>query len=176
MEPFVGEIRLFSFERIPQGWAACDGSLLPVQSNMVLFSLLGIQYGGDGRTNFGLPDLRGRVPVHLSPSIPQGSKGGQESVALTAAQLPPHTHQVNAYSTPGNTAAVASAFPAQSAKLAKATQPAPNIYGPPTAFVTIDPSSVAPSGGTTAQPHENRQPLIALTYCIATTGLYPPRN
>jgi microcystin-dependent protein len=179
VDNFIGEVRLFAFGRVPSGWVVCDGRILPIATNQALFALLGTQYGGDGRTTFAIPDLRGRIPVQKSASLPQGSKGGSESVTLTNTQLPLHTHFVSAYSTNGNTGALASGFPAQcsSPSITPAPPPAPAEYGSAANLLSISPASIASSGSTTAViAHENRQPSIALNYCLATTGVYPSRS
>ena len=179
MENFLGEIRLFAFGQAPRGWVVCDGRILPISTYQALFSLLGIQYGGDGKTTFAIPDLRGRVPVQKSTSLPQGMNGGSESVTLTNTQLPLHAHFVSAYSTNGNTGALASGFPAQcsSPSVTPAPPPAPNEYGPASSLISISPASISSSAGTTTVvAHENRQPTIALNYCMATTGVFPSRT
>lgn len=169
MDPFLGELRLFGFNFAPLGWAQCQGQLLAIPSNSALFALLGTQYGGDGRTTFALPDLRGRVALGagqgagLSP-YPQGQMGGQEQVTLQPAQLPPHNHSVAASSSatgknPSN------AFPA--------VTPDGVSYGT-AADISMSPTMVGGGGG--SQSHENRQPYIALNWCIALQGIFPPRN
>lgn len=178
MDPFLGEIRLFSFQNIPKGWHACDGTLLPIQQNSALFALLGTMYGGNGVNNFALPDLRGRVPIHASQTIPQGTKDGTESVTLVQANLPPHPHIVSAFTAAGNTGGVLNNWPASDnipGNVTPAPAPAPNLYvQSPGSLVPLDPSSVSSTGNSGS--HENRQPSMALNYCIAVTGLFPPRN
>jgi microcystin-dependent protein len=178
LDYFLGEIRLFAFGQAPNDWIVCNGQSLPIQSNVALYSLLGTTYGGDGKTTFNVPDLRGRVPVQISQTIKQGFAGGTETVTLTTAQ---HSHPVKAYSTAGNSGALASAFPAQNTVPSATPAPpaASNLYGAASAnnLVSISPASVSNSGSV-ANPtaHENRQPTIAMNYCIATVGLFPPRN
>ncbi len=183
MDPFVGEIRLFSFQKVPVGWLACQGQVLQIQQYQALYSLLSIQYGGDGKTTFQLPDLRGRVPVHfgLNPVTQtvykQGTMGGAEGVTLTALQMPEHTHTVNCYSTAGNTTNPNSAFPALLTLVGTSGVPVPSMYIPPGGGQTLVPLNTAALdsvGGGGA--HENRQPYMAGNYCIATSGLYPSRN
>ena len=179
MDNYLGEIRLFAFAKAPNGWVACNGQLLQVTTNQALFALLGNRYGGDGKTTFGVPDLRGRVPLQLNSQFAQGTAAGTETVALTTAQLPAHNHSVSAYNTAGNTGALASGYPAQvaSPSITPAPPPAPNMYGPVNTPVVVDPASVGSSGASSTTPaaHENRQPTIAMNYCIATLGLFPSR-
>ncbi|MEO7589168.1 MAG: tail fiber protein [Arachnia sp.] len=168
MDPILGELRLFGFMFAPSGWASCQGQLMPISSNTALYSLLGTTYGGDGRTNFALPDLRGRLPLGSGhgPGLSdytQGQLGGQEQVTLQAGQLPAHNHTVAASSSatgknPSN------AFPA--------VTPDGVSYGT-SADMSMNPTMVG--GGGAGQPHENRQPFIALNWCIATQGVYPSR-
>lgn len=177
MDAFVGEIRLMGFPFAPKGWAYCQGQLLPINTNQALFSLLGTQYGGDGRTTFALPDLRGRVILGVgaasgSPSYVQGQIGGVETVGLTQQQLPAHAHSFQG-----------TIKTAQAAEYAEpdATLPA---AGTITQFATGTPNaslnagalagSTSPSGG--SQPHDNRQPLIAMNYAIALQGYFPSRG
>lgn len=169
MDPFVGEIRLFGFNFAPRGWAFCDGSLLAIAQNTALFSLLGTMYGGDGRTTFGLPDLRGRVPLGFGqgPGLTartQGESAGSETVTLTPPQLPPHGHTVAAAST-ATTKNPAGAVPAFTA--------GGTSYG---AAPDLSMSPAMIGGGGTSQPHPNMQPYLALNWCIALTGIFPPRN
>ena len=160
MQPFLGEIRIFSFDKpIPPGWHLCDGSLLPINQNTQLFSILGTTYGGNGQTTFAIPDLRGRTPMHFSKAKKQGSKGGLESVTLAEAAIPKHTHAVTASSANGNVAT------AQGNVLASAP-----IYAGPSNLQPINPQTVSTTGG---QPHENRQPWLCLAFCIALQGDFP---
>lgn len=169
MEPFVGQISLFGFNFAPRGWALCQGQLLPIAQNTALFSLLGTTYGGDGRTTFALPDLRGRMPIGFGqgPGLSQyvqGQVGGQEQVTLQAAQLPAHNHAVAASSaTTGKNPS--NAIPA--------VTPDGASYGT-TADMSMSPTMVG--GGGAGQPHENRQPYLALNWCIALDGIYPSRD
>jgi len=185
MEPTLAEVRLFAGNFAPRGWAFCDGQLLPINQNQALFSLLGTIYGGDGRTTFGLPDLRGRVP--LGPrngpglsSYREGQRGGVESVSLTNAELPSHRHGVAmgltltrpASTTPSDsTLPIASAVPGATSMPAYSNAGANTqmLAGPIAGGVTLQ----ASGGG---QPHENRQPLLGLNYIIALQGLFPSRS
>lgn len=183
MDPFIGEIRLFSFQKVPTGWFACQGQLLDAKQYQALFVLLSNQYGGDGKTTFGLPDLRGRVPVHFGMNPVSntvysiGRTGGIESVTLTSANMPVHNHTVNCYDTGANTVNPNSAFPAVLTPAAGTTADMPNMYMAPTASqttVALSAAAISTVGGGAA--HENRQPYIAMNYCIAAVGMYPPRN
>lgn len=170
-DPFLSEIRIFGFNFAPRGWAQCDGQLLPINQYQSLYSLLGTTYGGDGRTTFALPDLRGRVPVSPGNSgagtnITYGAKTGQETVALTSAQLPQHTHVAQASSTDGNN-------PLPAGKVLAAT-PAQIWRDPDTSMTSLKTGTVANAGG--GQPHDNMQPFLALNYCIALQGNFPSRN
>lgn len=179
MDYYLGEIRLFAFGQVPNDWVVCNGQSLQINSNAALYSLLGTKYGGNGQTTFNVPDLRGRVPLQVSQTIQQGVAGGAETVALTTAQLPQHNHPVMAYGTAGNSGALLSAFPAQNTT-PPVTPPPPaaaNLYGAPNNLVSISPDSVSSSGaGPVPIAHENRQPTIAMNYCISTVGIFPPRS
>lgn len=169
MDPFIGEIRLFGFNYAPRGWAMCQGQLLPISPNTALFALLGTQYGGDGRNTFALPDLRGRVPIGVGQGTgtspyQQGQTGGQEQVTLQPPQLPPHNHTV---------AASASATGKNPSNALPAVTPDGASYGT-TADMSM--SSTMVGGGGNGQPHENRQPYLALNWCIALEGIFPPRD
>ena len=165
-EGFLGEIRLFGFNFAPRNWALCDGQILPINQNQSLYALLGTIYGGDGRTSFALPDLRGRVPISPDAGIPTGGKGGEEAVSLTAAQIPAHVHSLNASSD----TATANAPTGQ--VLAAST--GANLYGPPLSLAAMSPNSITQAGG--GQAHDNMQPYLAVNFCICLYGLFPSRN
>ena len=164
-EPFLGEIRILSFAFAPRGWASCEGQLLPISQNQALFALLGTQYGGDGRVTFALPDLRGRVPVHIGGGIAQGQHAGAESITLAIAEMPSHGH------------ARASSLQATSLNAAAnvpAGQPRRGV-----ARYTNTGTPVALGGATVAgggQPHTNVQPSLVLNFAIALQGLFPSRD
>ena len=168
MDPFVGEITLFAFGRTPQGWMPCNGQVLNIAQYAALASLLGATYGGDGKTTFGLPDLRGKVVVNQgvssSTSYPIGLTGGAESVALTIATIPPHSHTMRAVNT----------TPATNSPLGQMlAQSITPLYATSTNTQALAAGSMTQTGSGLA--HENRQPSIALQFCIATVGLYPSR-
>ena len=173
-EPFVGEIRMFAGNFAPRGWAGCEGQLLAVSQNDALFSLLGTQYGGDGETTFGLPDLRGRIPIHqgsgpgLSPRN-IGSRGGQEWVTLTSVQVPAHNHNFRAVSgqatenSPGSdlTLAQSVGFP---------------LYTPPQNLVAMPISAISITGSSLPQPHANLMPYLCINFIIALIGVFPSQS
>jgi microcystin-dependent protein len=163
-DPFIAEIKAVSFNYAPRGWALCNGQLLPINQNQALFSILGTTYGGDGRTTFALPDLRGRVPVHIGGEIPLGVKTGEENHTITPAEMPQHTHRVHA------SGQHASLDDPSGAVWAAATNP---LYAGG-ANAVMHPSSVTTVGG--SQPHLNLQPYLVINFIIALVGIYPPRN
>ncbi|MBD0381959.1 phage tail protein [Paenibacillus sedimenti] len=163
--PFLGEIRLFSLGYAPKGWAQCNGQLLPINQNQALFSLLGTTYGGDGRTTFALPDLRGRVPVHAGPGITLGEVGGEEAHTLLESEMPSHTHLARA------TTKEADSDDPNNVYWASLTVSGYS-YNPPN--VTMSPQALAVAGG--SRPHENRQPYTVVNYCIALLGIFPSPN
>jgi microcystin-dependent protein len=170
-EPFVGEIRMFAGNFAPRGWAFCDGQLLAVSQNDALFSLLGTIYGGDGRTTFGLPDMRGRIPLHAGqgPGLSQrrlGAKAGAENVTLTVNQLPSHTHQFNA----------STALALESTPQGHVTglSGIAEIYTEGDAVVAMSSASVTNIGG--SRSHTNLQPFLCVNFIIALFGIYPSRH
>ena len=171
-EPFLAEIRLFGFAFAPLGWAQCDGQILPINQNQSLYSLLGTTYGGDGRTSFALPDLRGRAAAHVgvSPdgvSKNLGSKGGAETVAVAIAETPAHSHTVIADASPADSNNASGKQYAQTG--------APIYHTPdPSNAVAMNGAVVATTGA--GLGHENMQPYLAINFCIATRGLFPSRN
>jgi microcystin-dependent protein len=163
-EPFLSEIRIVSFSFPPKGWALCNGQLMPILQNQALFSLLGTTFGGDGRDNFALPDLRGRVPIHAGGGHTLGERAGAESVTLSSTQIPQHTHTIRAISGSATTNDPSNAALASSAA----------VYHAPASLVNINPGSVSQSGG--SQPHTNLQPFLVLNFCIALQGIFPSPN
>ena len=164
-EPFLAEIRLMSFEFPPKGWALCNGQLLPINQNQALFALLGTNYGGNGQVNFALPDLRGRVPIHSSPSHWLGRVGGEQAHTVSIAELPVHTHPVAASSsTTGGSAGPSG----------RHLGGGNNVYRPGSASTSLHPASVSSVGG--GQAHQNMQPFLTLSFCIALQGIFPSQS
>ncbi|HNL39145.1 MAG TPA: tail fiber protein [Saprospiraceae bacterium] len=164
--PFLAEIKLFSFNFAPKGWALCNGQLMPINQNQALFSLLGTTYGGDGRVNFGLPDLRGRVPMHVGNGHVQGERAGEEAHTLSVGEMPVHNHIVNAVApndSSGNTNLPANA-------LLSNTAPA-ELYASGPGSLSPVAQTISVAGG--SQPHENRQPFLVLNFCVALQGIFP---
>ncbi len=172
MEPFIGQIFIVGFNFAPRYFATCDGQLLSIAQNTALFSLLGTMYGGDGRTTFALPDLRGRVPIHMGegPGIParsQGENGGSASVTLTTQNMPAHTHSLNAVSESGNVGSPQNALLAATGSL----DPEYRASGTP---VPMSAQSIGQAG--VSQPFNTMPPYLVLNYVIALQGIFPSRN
>jgi microcystin-dependent protein len=165
-EAYLGEIRMFSGSYAPQNWALCNGQLLSISQNSPLFSLLGTAYGGDGVNTFALPDLRGRAPMHQASAYPLGQLGGTESVTLTQAQMPAHTHAAAAMSANGTSSAPAAQYWAGNAEFSCYSKATPNT--------PFNQAALAPAGGNL--PHENMMPFVTVSFIIATTGIYPSPN
>ncbi|MFN8633982.1 MAG: tail fiber protein [Chloroflexota bacterium] len=163
-EPFLSEVRIMSFTFAPKGWALCNGQLLPINQNQALFSLLGTTFGGDGRVNFALPDLRGRTPIHVGSGHTLGERGGEQAHTLSISELPQHTHTANAVSTPATTNT-----PGPALMLAQST--GDQMYGPASNLVAMASNMVANVGG--SQAHLNMQPFLTLSFCIALQGIFP---
>ncbi|NVD70704.1 phage tail protein [Duganella sp. BJB1802] len=167
MDPYLGEIRIMAFNFVPRGWARCDGQILSIQQNQALFSLLGTNYGGDGIRTFALPDLRGRIPLHANgASYWLGQAGGEDAHTLTNAEMPAHSHALQGSGAPAVTGAPANAVLGTKGRLGR------DLMGP--ANSTLAPAALSVAGGN--QPHENMQPYLPLTFAIALTGIFPPRN
>lgn len=169
---FIGEIKIFSFTFAPKFWALANGQLLPINQNQALFSLLGTTYGGNGQTNFALPNLQNRTPIHMGTSVfgsyPQGGTGGAAAHPLAAAELPAHSHALMATTT---NAAITPIGPDAAIPAAAAHQPYRSGAAVP---VAMRPNLVTNAGG--GQAHENRQPFLTLNFCIALSGIFPSRN
>lgn len=173
MDPFVAEIRIFPFNFAPKGWAFCDGQILPLSQNTALFSLLGTTYGGDGKSNFALPDMQGNAPMHpgQGPGLSLhdlGETGGSETVSLLESEIPSHAHTLRG-----------------DANVSESPDPSANSLGRGSSInayqttsnanlVSMAPEALAPAGGD--QPHNNMQPYLTLNFCIALQGVYPPRT
>jgi len=174
-EPFLAEVRIFGFNFAPRSWAQCDGQILPINQNQSLYSLLGTTYGGDGRTTFGLPELRGRTPIHVGTSGTAGStnhalgqKSGVEDVTLAEPQIPSHKHKVQGTVTEANQSQPEGRMFAQSTVTGIANwSSAPGSGNTQSGFIQN-------TGGT--QQHNNMQPYLAVNFCIALQGLFPSRN
>ncbi len=166
-EPFLAEVKIFGFNFAPRGWAKCDGQILPINQNQSLYSLLGTTYGGDGRTSFGLPDLRGRTPIHKSSSHPLGQKGGEEMHSLNVTEMPAHGHTMPALNVAGEDSETEEQLPATGES---------NAYRPASGLtpVAMGADTIGNAGG--GQGHNNMQPLTVLNFCIALQGLFPSRN
>jgi microcystin-dependent protein len=167
-EPFLSEIRIMSFVFPPKGWALCNGQLLPINQNQALFSLLGTTFGGDGRVNFALPDLRGRTPIHVGSGHTLGERGGEQAHTLSIAELPTHTHVLS-----GTSAAAATGSPA-GGLLAQTDATTGDVYGAAASLVAMAPQAIANVGG--SQAHLNMQPFLTLSFCIALQGIFPSPN
>lgn len=167
MEPYISEIKLFPWDWAPKYWALCNGALLPINQYQALFALIGTTYGGNGVTNFALPDLRGRTPIHSGTGYALGQMAGNETVTLNINELPMHNHMF---------AGVASAGTALNplGHLLANNSGNNNCYGPPNNLQPLNPASIASVGGNL--PHENMQPYLVLNYCIAVQGVFPSRN
>ena len=165
-EPFLSEIRLMSFVFAPKGWALCNGQLLPINQNQGLFSLLGTTFGGDGRVNFALPDLRGRTPIHVGAGHTLGERGGEQAHTLSITEIPTHTHALSASNNNATTD-----MPATNVIMGQASI---DMYRSPTNLVALEPGSVSNTGG--SQAHLNMQPFLALSFCIALQGIFPSPN
>jgi microcystin-dependent protein len=168
-EPFLAETRIMSFDFAPQGWATCNGQLLPINQNQALFSLLGTTFGGDGRVNFALPDLRARTPIHFGNNYTLGQRGGEQAHTLTISELPTHKHTLI-----NTNQAVDTNIPSNGASVLGNT--APNqVYNSSGQNLTgMNPASVSNIGG--SQAHLNMQPFLALNFCIALQGIFPSPN
>lgn len=179
MEEYMGAITLFAGGVVPKGWYPCDGRLLSIPQNQSLYSLLGTNYGGDGKTTFGLPDLRGRAIVGSGPTIythyNNGASGGSETVPLAPHEVPTHTHMVAVSNIAGNATVVAGSVIAATAQTTNLPT-APNIYSDvgTGAVAALGSGSIGTTGGNL--PHNNMQPFLVLNYCICAVGVYPSRN
>jgi microcystin-dependent protein len=166
-EPFLSEIRMMSFGFPPKGWATCDGQLLPINQNQALFSLLGTTYGGDGRVNFGLPNLQGRVPIHMGGGHVLGERGGEQAHTLSIAELPTHVHSLN-----GSSTAATTVTPDTNTVLS-ASNPQ-SVYGLSANVTAMSPSAIGSIGG--SQAHTNMEPFLVISFCIALQGIFPSQN
>jgi microcystin-dependent protein len=166
-EPFMGELRMMSFNFPPKGWALANGQFLPINQNQALFSLLGTTYGGNGQTTFALPNLQGRVPVHMSSGFTLGQAGGETAHTVTMSEMAQHLHLYNASS-------VAATTNTPTSSLGLATSAGSFLYGAPANLVPMSPDAVTFVGG--SQPHNNMQPYLTISFCIALQGIFPSQN
>ncbi len=164
-DPFIGEIKVISFNFPPKGWAFCNGQLLPINQNQALFSILGTVYGGDGRTTFALPNFQSRLPLHQGNGFTLGQRGGEAAHTLTIQEMPTHVHPPNAQSTASS--------PGQS-PVGAIWATAPNVAFAPAPNLQMNPAAVANSGG--SQPHNNESPYLVLNFIIALVGIFPSQN
>lgn len=165
---FLGQIGIFGFNFAPRGWALAAGQIMSIQQNTALFSLLGTTYGGNGTQTFGLPDLRGRTPIHFDGNFPQGELAGVENVTLLQTEMPVHSHSLM-----GSTN-IADKRPVANHLFAADTSATDNFFARGHTLVPLAPTAMGTSGGN--QPHENMQPFLAVNFCIAITGIFPSRN
>ena len=170
-EPFLSEIRIFSFGFAPRGWALCNGQLLPINQNQALFSLLGTTYGGDGRVNFGLPNLQSRVPIHVGGGHTLGELGGEQAHTLSISELPTHTHTFTGNRAVVGAGANASLLPPQANFWANSGK---NAYSNSAGNAVMSAQTVGNVGG--SQAHLNMQPFLVLNFCIALQGIFPSQN
>lgn len=164
-EPYLGEIKIISWNFAPKGWAFCNGQLLAINQNQALFSILGTTYGGNGQTTFGLPNLQGRVPMHMGNGFTEGQVGGEENHTLTTSEMPAHNHFPNCVSTTGN-----QAVPTNNLWASNSTSP----YSDQPPNSAMNPANITSVGG--SQPHTNMSPYLTLNFIIALVGIFPSRN
>ena len=162
--PFLAEIRIFPFNFPPKGWALCDGQLLPINQNQALFSLLGTVYGGNGQTNFALPDLQGRTPMHMGNGHVLGEKAGEQGHTLSISEIPTHVHVMQ------GTTQAADVAPAAGNLLGSVS----NVYTPAASLISLNPGTLGNVGG--SQAHLNMQPFLVINFCIALQGIFPSQT
>ena len=167
-DPYLGEIRIASFNFAPKGWAMFNGQLLPINQNQALFALLGTQFGGNGQTNFALPDMRGRMPIHEGAGYVMGQRGGAQTHTLTLAELPPHAHGLKANTALATGTSPAAALPGKKGRLGR------DMFAAPANPTGLSEASVTPTGG--SQPHQNMQPYLGVNFMIALVGIFPSYN
>lgn len=178
-DPFVAEIRIFPFTFAPQGWAFCDGQILPLSQNTALFSLLGTTYGGNGKSNFALPDLQGSAAMHSGqgPGLSErflGERSGTQTVTLLESEMPAHNHAVTAANVAASQSSPQNNLPARPGYSTGTQTGAALAYSAAGPNVAFSPTALAPAGG--SLPHNNMQPYLALHFCIALQGVFPPRG
>ncbi|MRD48321.1 phage tail protein [Caenimonas koreensis DSM 17982] len=178
-EPFLSEIRAVSFGFAPKGWALCNGQLLAINQNQALFSLLGTTYGGNGQTTFGLPNLQGRVPIHMGAGFTLGERAGETAHTITSLEMPTHNHVVSGRgdtmpATAANSVPTGKTFAGGQVAQQGGQSAALNLYGPYASLVSMSPTAVTNIGG--SQPHENMMPYLTLNYIIALQGIFPSQS
>ena len=178
-EPFIAQLNLFPFNFPPKGWAFCDGQILPISQNTALFSLLGTTYGGDGRSNFALPDLQGQVPIHMGqgPGLSLydlGESGGETAVTLLESEMPAHNHALSAELVSATTNSANNTLLAEGVGGSLRGRFKVNTYAPAGTSTTLAPSQLGPAG--LSEPHNNLQPYLTLNWCIALQGIFPARS
>jgi len=161
-QPYVGEIRMFAGNFAPAGWMFCEGQLLPISENETLFQLVGTTYGGDGQSNFALPDLRGRIPVHQGNGLVLAETGGAEEITLTVNQIPAHSHAFLASESAATALTPVGSIPAEASK---------RFYVAPSSITPMAPAMIGPTGG--SQPHSNFQPYLCVSFIISLFGIFP---
>lgn len=171
--PFLCEIKIISWNFAPQGWAFCNGQLLPINQNQALFSLMGTTYGGNGQTNFALPDLRGKTPVHEGSGLTLGQVGGEINHTVSISEMPQHNHPVNVIATTGASSANVNNPSAASLATSAPAEIYKSNAGNPT-LISMSPSTISNVGGN--QPHNNMQPYLVLNFIVALVGIYPSQN
>jgi microcystin-dependent protein len=172
--PYMGEIKIISWNYAPKGWAFCSGQFLPINQNQALFSLLGTQFGGNGQTTFALPDFRGRAPLHQGQGFLIGQAAGEEFHTITQSEMPAHNHLMQGSNTTADATNIRTPPPNLTPNILAANQGnmyAPNVSG---GAVAMQPPTISNVGG--SQPHENRQPYLVLNFIIALQGVFPSRN
>jgi microcystin-dependent protein len=172
--PFLSEIKIMSFNFAPKGWALCNGQLLLINQNQALFSLLGTTYGGNGQTNFALPNLQGCVPISMSNGFTLGQVGGEENHTLIVGEMAQHTHVMQGKAATANNPTPATGLALAQGRAAATGAPAVNIYGTGGASMTFAANAISSVGG--SQPHTNQQPFLVLNFCIALQGIFPSQN
>ncbi|HEV7675253.1 MAG TPA: tail fiber protein [Candidatus Angelobacter sp.] len=165
--PFIGEIRMFGGNFAPQGWAFCNGALMPIAENDALFTLIGTTYGGDGQTTFALPDLQSRIPIHVGPGFALAQNGGVETVTLTTNQIPAHNHAPACNSAPGTQTGPLNGVWAS-------TSPSLNQYSNVAPTLNMDPGAIGPAGS--SQPHDNMVPFLAINFILSLFGIFPSQT
>jgi microcystin-dependent protein len=172
--PFLSEIRIMSFNFAPQGWTMCNGQLLPINQNQALFSLLGTTYGGNGQTNFALPNLQGRVPMHMGSGHTLGESGGEYNHTLNISEMAGHTHSPVGKAVTANVVAPSTSTALAQGRAAATGAPAVNIYGSGAPNRNFAAGVIGATGG--SQPHNNQEPFLTLNFCIALQGIFPSQN